>query len=58
VNWFLSLDEAQRKIESWRKYYKVIRSHTSLGNLTPLKFAIHAGQLSGMDGLERRRELT
>ena len=57
VNWFLSLDDAQNKIEAWRKDYNVSRPHTSLGNLTPLEFAIHAGQLPGMDDPEESRKL-
>ena len=58
VNWFLSLEDAQRKVEVWRRDYNESRPHSSLGNLTPKEFAIHSGQLPGMDGLERRRELT
>lgn len=58
VNWFLSLEDAQRKIEVWRRDYNESRPHSSLGNLTPIEFALHSGQLSGMEGLERRRELT
>jgi putative transposase len=58
VNWFLFLEDAQRKVEAWRLDYNESRPHSSLGNLTPIEFAIHSGQLPGMDGLERRRELT
>ncbi len=35
VNWFLSLDDAQEKIESWLKEDNEFRSHSSLDYLTP-----------------------
>lgn len=39
VNWFLSLEDARGKIESWRKDYNEYRPHSSLGNMTPGDFA-------------------
>ncbi len=39
-HWFLSLDDAQEKIEGWRQDYNRTRPHSSLGNLTPNEFAI------------------
>ncbi len=38
-NWFLSLKDAQTKIENWRKHYNEERPHGSLGNLAPSEFA-------------------
>lgn len=35
VNWFLSLEDAEQKIEAWRKEYNEFRPHSSLSNLTP-----------------------
>jgi putative transposase len=35
AHWFLSLEDAQDKIESWRMEYNSFRPHSSLGNLTP-----------------------
>ncbi|WP_262711951.1 transposase [Dyadobacter flavalbus] len=35
AHWFLSLEDAQGKIESWRQEYNSFRPHSSLGNLTP-----------------------
>ena len=35
VNWFLSLEDAQDKIDAWRKEYNEFRPHSSLGDLTP-----------------------
>jgi putative transposase len=38
-NWFLSLSEAQVKIEAWREDYNTYRPHRSLGYQTPEEFA-------------------
>jgi putative transposase len=38
-NWFLSLADAQEKVEAWRRDYNGDRPHSSLGNLTPEEFA-------------------
>ena len=35
VHWFLSLEDAQEKIERWREEYKNFRPHSSLSDLTP-----------------------
>ena len=35
VNWFLSLEDAQEKIELWRQEYNHFRPHSSLNDLTP-----------------------
>jgi putative transposase len=37
-NWFTSLQDAQEKIEAWRRDYNGNRPHSSLGNLTPEEF--------------------
>lgn len=39
LNWFLSLEDAQAKIERWRLDYNGSRFHTSLGGRTPWEFA-------------------
>ena len=39
VNWFLSLEDAQAKIRTWKKDYNEFRPHSSLGNKTPSEFA-------------------
>ncbi len=36
---FLSLKDAQEKIEIWREDYNRSRPHSSLGNLTPEEYA-------------------
>jgi len=37
-NWFLSVADAQEKIEQWRCDYNHVRSHSSLGNRTPNEY--------------------
>ena len=41
-NWFLSLEDAEEKVESWRKNYNGERPHNALGNLSPREFAVLA----------------
>ncbi|AIJ07078.1 Mobile element protein [Edwardsiella anguillarum ET080813] len=38
VHWFLSLDDAQEKVEQWRQEYHRNRSHPSLNNQIPEEF--------------------
>ncbi len=38
-NWFLSLEDAEEKVESWRTHYNGERPHSALGNLSPREFA-------------------
>ena len=39
VNWFLSLEDACEKIETWREDYNKFRPHSSLDDQTPYDFA-------------------
>ncbi len=39
TNWFLSIGDAQSKLETWRRDYNEFRPHSSLGNMTPSAFA-------------------
>jgi len=39
ANWFTSLSDARRKIETWRQDYNQERPHSSLGYLSPSEFA-------------------
>ena len=39
ASWFLSMADARQRIEAWRIDYNQNRPHSSLGNLTPSKFA-------------------
>lgn len=43
AHWFLSLDDAQRKITAWREFYNEARPHSALGWMTPAEFARQAG---------------
>lgn len=35
LNWFLSIEDARRKIEAWRQEYNAYRPHSSLDDQTP-----------------------
>lgn len=39
-HWFMSLTDAQDKIEQWRQEYNFERPHTSLENLTPNEYKL------------------
>ena len=39
ANWFTSLSDARRKLESWRLDYNDLRPHSSLNSLPPAEFA-------------------
>lgn len=43
ANWFLSLEDAQAKIEAWRREYNESRPHTALGHVPPAEFAAWDG---------------
>ena len=38
-HWFLSLEDAQEKVDAWRDDYNLDRPHSSLGNIPPAEFA-------------------
>ena len=44
ANWFLSLDEAQRKCEAWRRDYNEVRPHSAIGNQVPVALHRTAGK--------------
>jgi len=39
TNAFLSIDDARRKVEAWRRDYNTYRPHSAIGNLAPEEFA-------------------
>ena len=41
--WFLTLDDAQQKLEDWRKYYNEERPHSAIGHKAPVTLINHAG---------------
>ena len=38
-NWFLSLEDARKKVENWRQEYNNERPHSALGQMAPAQFA-------------------
>jgi transposase InsO family protein len=38
-NWFMSPEDAQEKIETWRQDYNHFRPHSSLADVPPVLFA-------------------
>ena len=47
LHWFLSLQDAKEKIESWREEYNTFRPHSSLDDLTPKEFAEQQAKSDG-----------
>jgi putative transposase len=37
AHWFMSLDDARRKCEAWRRDYNEQRPHSSIGNKVPIE---------------------
>jgi putative transposase len=46
AHWFLSLADAQKKSEDWRRYYNVERPHGAIGQKTPIMLLNHVGAAS------------
>jgi len=40
THWFLSLGDAQEKVDIWREEYNSYRPHSSIGNMTPEEFEL------------------
>ncbi|ENS4279939.1 transposase, partial [Salmonella enterica] len=38
IHWFLSLEDAQEKLDNWRREYNHERTHSSLNDMTPAEF--------------------
>ena len=38
INWFMSLEDAEEKVNAWRYEYNHYRPHSSLNNLTPMEY--------------------
>lgn len=43
VNWFLSIEDARSKLETWRKDFNEYHSHSSLEYMTPAEYAAGTG---------------
>jgi putative transposase len=37
AHWFMSLDDARRKYEAWRRHYNEERPHSAIGNKVPVE---------------------
>src|SRR5439155_10941550 len=46
ANWFTSLSDARRKIETWRQDYNQQRPHSSLNYISPAEFARTQAEMS------------
>ena len=46
AHWFLSLADAQKKVEDWRRYYSEERPHGAIGNRPPILLQKHVGASS------------
>ena len=46
AHWFLSLADAQKKLEDWRRYYNEERPHGAIGNKTPIMLLNRDGAAS------------
>jgi putative transposase len=46
AHWFLSLADAQKRVEDWRRYYNGERPHGSIGNKPPILLQDHDGAAS------------
>ncbi|WGR73012.1 IS3 family transposase [Bradyrhizobium sp. ISRA432] len=46
AHWFLSLADAQEKVETWRRYYNEERPHGAIGNRPPILLQKHVGATS------------
>ncbi|WP_338025145.1 integrase core domain-containing protein [Burkholderia sola] len=49
AHWFLSLSDAQSKIDDWRTYYNEVRPHSALQWMTPAEFARQARESASPD---------
>ena len=53
-HWFLSVADAQEKVETWREHYNTERPHSALGNLAPEVFVRQASALGSCLGLPKQ----
>lgn len=50
-HWFLDLDDARTKVESWRRDYNDVRPYSAIGERTPMTmFSAHRNSLVGSTG--------
>lgn len=46
AHWFLTLADAAKKLEAWRRYYNEERPHGAIGRKVPISLTNHPGQTS------------
>lgn len=46
AHWFLTLADAQEKMEDWRRYYNERRPHGAIGHKAPITLLNHDGTAS------------
>jgi putative transposase len=46
AHWFLTLADAQEKLEAWRSYYNEVRPHGAIGNRSPISLQTPDGEPS------------
>ena len=46
AHWFLSLADACKKMERWRRFYNEERPHSAIGNIPPISLANSVGETS------------
>ena len=49
-NWFLSLEDAAERVESWRSHYNGERPHSALGNLSLMELQHWLKRRIGLQG--------
>jgi putative transposase len=47
-HWFMSLNDARRKIEVWRQDYNHVRPHSSIGDIPPVEYARTLNQTANL----------
>ncbi len=57
-HWFMSLADAQEKIEVWRRFYNEARPHSALDWQTPTEFARQTGLKPGLSNNQEPEILT
>jgi putative transposase len=57
LHWFLSLEDAQRKIEAWCQNYNEVRPHSALQWMPPAEFARQARE-TPFSGISTESEIS
>jgi putative transposase len=54
AHWFLTLADARKKMETWRRYYNEDRPHGAIGNVTPAALINANGATSPLSAEARK----